>query len=445
MNKKLMVALGVLFLVNILNFYDRHVPGALAEPVKIEFDLTDTQLGWLGSAFIWLYALVGVPLGRMSDRLSRKGILAAGIAVWASLTAMNALAANYTHLLLARLGVAVGEAVVAPAATSWIGDLFPAMQRARALAIFMLGVPIGGALSYFLSGPVAQAYGWRAAMVIAAVPAIVLLPAILLLPEPTRGAAEENAHARNSGAAKASMWSVLKIPTLLWIIASGALLNFNMYAYGNFLVSFFIRIHGQTLAQAGIITGIVYAVGGLAGGLIAGNLGDRIVKTRKNGRMFLAAVIAMIGAPVAYFAIIQPRGSLMLAIVLMAFAYGACNTYYGLVYSSIQDIVPPSLRASTMSIYFMFMYMCGASMGPLLTGQLSDARAKQLALEAGSQVVTAAHRAGGLQQAMLIMPVLSVALGLVLWAGSRTIARDIERRNELAQRAAAAAPATAVA
>src|SRR5215467_12206444 len=208
-------ALAILVAVNILNFYDRHVIGALTEPIRKEFGLTDGQVGLMGSAFIWLYAIVGLPLGRIADQRSRKKLLAVGMLVWSALTATAAAATNYTILLMSRLGFAVGEAVVAPAATSWIGDLFPAVERSRPLALFMLGVPIGGALSYFFSGPVAQAYGWRTAMVLAAVPAVVLVPILLRLAEPPRGAAERH----NAILPNSSMLAIVKIPTMWWIIA----------------------------------------------------------------------------------------------------------------------------------------------------------------------------------------------------------------------------------
>jgi MFS family permease len=423
----LIASLAILFLINVLNFYDRNVSGALAEPMKAEFGLTDTEIGWLGSGFIWLYAIVGVPLGRMADKANRKTILMIGLIVWSALTAANSLAQNYFHLMISRLGVAVGEAVVAPTASSWIGDLFPPEKRSRALAFFMLGVPIGGSLAYICSGPAAQAFGWRNALVIAAAPALLLVPALWFLKEPVRGASEtEKQSAANEGA---SMWSVLKIPTLWWIIASGALLNFNMYAYGTFLVSMFVRTHEQTLAAAGVIVGIIYAVGGIAGGSIAGKFGDEIIRKRRDGRMLVAAIIALIGVPLALAGVLQGKGSWLAAAVLFTLAYGACNSYYGLVYSSIQDIVPPRLRASTMSIYFMFMYMCGASMGPLLTGFLSDWRAKEAAAALGLNAVNAQARAQGLQEAMLVIPLLSFLLALVLWAGSKTIARDIDRRD----------------
>jgi len=210
-------SVAVLFAINILNFYDRHVPGALVEPMRREFHINDTQIGLLGSAFIWLYAIVGVPLGRIADSGSRKKLLAWGVVIWASLTASAAFATNYTILLLSRVGVGVGEATCAPSATSWLGDLFPPGKRSRVLAMFMLGVPVGGALSFFLSGPLAQAYGWRAAMVLAAAPAILLVPALLKVHEPERGASETQHLTLERG----SIWKVLQIPTLWWIIASG--------------------------------------------------------------------------------------------------------------------------------------------------------------------------------------------------------------------------------
>jgi MFS family permease len=419
-------ALAVLVAVNILNFYDRHVIGALTEPIRKEFSLTDTQVGWMGSAFIWLYALVGLPLGRVADRWSRRKLLACGMLVWSALTAMAAMSVNYTMLLCSRLGFAVGEAVVAPAATSWIGDLFPAYERSRPLALFMLGVPIGGALSYFFSGPVAQAYGWRAAMVLAAVPALVLIPVLLRLSEPVRGAAELH----REPLAKSSMPAILKIPTMWWIIASGALLNFNMYAIGTFLPAFLSRIHGLTLARSGIATGIVFAAGGISGGLLAGRWGDRVIHQHENGRLLAAAAIAALGAPAGYLGI--GAGGAFAAITLITIAYGTLNAYYGLVYSAIQDIVAPAMRGTAMAIYFMAMYMCGASFGPLLTGKLSDLMARRAADAAGAARLTEAFKAIGLQQAMFIIPILSLLLAVVLYCGSRTIARDMRKREALA-------------
>jgi MFS family permease len=419
-------AIAILCLINILNFYDRNVAGALTEPMRKEFHLTDTQVGLLGTAFTVLYAIIGVPLGRVADLWSRKRLLGGGMVIWGVLTALAAVVTSYGGLMISRLGVGVGEAACAPTATSWIGDLVPPSKRARALALFMLGVPVGGALSYFFSGPIAQAYGWRMAMVAAALPAFLLLPALFFLDEPLRGASETHTYI----AAPASMWSVLRIPTLWWIIASGALINFNLYAIGTFMPALLGRVHGLKVGPAGIATGILYMVGGVAGGLTAGWIGDRIIHKRKNGRLIAAAVITLAGAPFGYFGAIQPKGALIAAVALWTVSYGSLNSYYGLVYSSIQDIVAPAQRGATMALYFMAMYLCGASFGPLLTGRLSDLFARRAADAAGSATITDAARAFGLQQAILIIPVLSVMLAFVLYMGSRTIGADIERRDE---------------
>jgi len=424
-------ALSVLFAINILNFYDRQVLGALLEPIRREFHLSDTQLGALGTLPIVLYALVGLPLGRLADSGSRKRLLAAGVAVWATLTALGGLVQSYLLLMVSRLGVFVGEAACAPAATSWIGDLFPAERRARALALFMLGVPIGGALSYAISGPVAQAWGWRTALVVAALPAVLFIPALLGLEEPARGASEAR---RPAAATAAPAWSVLRIPTMWWIIASGALVNFNLYALATFFPAFLMRYHGLSVGEAGLWAGIGYAAAGIAGGTIAGAWGDRVIHQRPDGRMLSASAAAFMAAPLALAGIRQPAGGAAAAIALIMIAYGFLNMYYGLVYSAIHDIVAPAVRGTTMAVYFLAMYLCGASFGPLITGRLSDFLARRAAHAAGAAALGEAYRAIGLHQAMYVIPVLSAALALALYAGSRTIAADMARRDEAGAR-----------
>lgn len=415
-------SLVVLVLVNILNFYDRQVPGALVEPIRREFGLTDAQIGLIGTAFTLLYAVIGLPLGRLADKGSRKKLLSAGIAVWGVLTGLAAWARGLPLLVLSRLGVGVGEAACAPAATSWIGDLFPPDRRARPLALFMLGVPVGGALSYFFSGPMAQAWGWRSAMVAAAIPALILSPIVLMLHEPERGASEQR-----SAAGEGAVGRLLRLPTFWWIILSGVLVNFNLYAMGTFLPAFLGRIHHLNVARAGIFTGVVYLIGGLLGGTIGGTWGDKIVSRRPGARMLLSAFAAIVAAPLAYIGFRQHLGALDIAIPLLTAAYGLLNMYYGLVYASLHDIVGPELRGTAIAIYFLVMYLGGASFGPVLTGKLSDIMARRAATLAGSAKITEAFRAVGLQQAMLIVPVLALALGVVLWMGSKSMARDKSR------------------
>jgi MFS family permease len=272
-------------------------------------------------------------------------------------------------------------------------------------------------------------------MMVAALPALVLAPALLLLKEPVRGASEGHTVA----AGGQSVWELLKIPTLWWIIASGVFLNFNMYAVGMFLPALMSRVHKLTLAQSGTATGATYIVGGVCGGLLAGYLGDKIVSRKKNGRLLLAAALTALGAPLAYIGIIQPAGNVAMALGFLALGYASMNTYYGFVYSSIQDIVAPNQRGITMAIYFMAMYLCGASFGPLLTGMASDWMAKRAMAEAGAAQMTEAFKALGLQQAMVLIPVMLVLLAIVLLAASQTIEADLERRKRAEERLTAAA------
>jgi MFS family permease len=399
----------VLFLVNVLNFYDRQVLGAIFEPLRHAFQLSDTQLGALTTIFTVVYAIAGLPLGRLADRVNRGRLLAAGVAVWSGLTGCGALAINYATLLATRLGVGIGEAVCAPAATSWIGDLYPPERRTRAMARFMMAVPAGGFLSFAVGGPVAQAYGWRAALLLAALPAVVLAPALLRLSEPARMSHPQTAP---------SPISLARIPAFRWIAASGAIVNFLLYSFSFFLPAFLTRVHGLSVARAGLATGVGSGVAGVMGALVAGFLGDRLAGNLARGRLRAAAAAALAAAPVALAAICLPGGTVALAVPLLMLAYGLWQMYYGLVYAAIQDIVPAELRATAMAAYYLAMYLCGAAFGPLVTGGLSDHFAHQ-AMAAGWAAEAA--RGAGLHQAMYVIPVLSLALAVVLWAGAGAV------------------------
>jgi MFS family permease len=433
--------LAVLVAINVLNFYDRQVAGAVVEPVRKEFGLSDTQIGWLNTAFTLLYGVVSLPLGRLADQSSRKRLLAIGVVIWAALTASARWINSFSFLVLARLGVGVGEATAAPTATSWIGDLFPPEKRSKPLALFMIGVPVGGALSLFFSGFIAQHRGWRTAMVVAAAPALLLVPLLLMLQEPRRGASEGLVTAP---ATRGSVGQILRIPTFWWIALSGAVVNFNLYAVGVFFPPFFGRIHHMDVARAGLMTGIIYAVGGILGGSCAGWLGDRIVHRSRSGRMKIAAIAALFSVPLSYIGIRVSSdwqlifgitsGKIHMIVVPMALlpllvAYGLLNMYYGLVYASLQDIVPPALRGTSMAIYFLVMYLVGASWGSLVIGRLSDSFALRAAHLAGASKINETFKAIGLQQALLAIPVLSLLLAVVLWAGSKSIVRDMAAQH----------------
>jgi len=404
------MALVILFLTNVLNFYDRLTLGAITEPLNREFHLTDTQIGALSTGFIVIYGLAGLPLGRLADTSSRKRLLAAGVTVWAGLTGLGAVAASYATLLGTRLGVGVGEAVCAPAAVSWIGDAVPPQRRTRALAIFMMAVPVGVLLSFSIGGPVAQAYGWRAALALAAAPSVVLVPAILWLKEPKRTAIGK--------AAAASPRALLRIPAFWWIAASGAVVNFALYSFTTFFPAFLTRFHHLSVGRAGLWSGVGLGLAGIGGALAAAAVGDQVRGNRGRARMRLAAAASLAAAPLALLAIAAPAGAIAVALPMMMAAYGLLQTYYGLVYAAMQDVVPANLRGAAMGGYFVVQYLGGAAWGPLLTGRLSDHLARAAA---AAGTVADAARAVGLHQAMYSIPALALTLALVLWAGGRAI------------------------
>jgi predicted MFS family arabinose efflux permease len=341
---RLAFTLLVLLGINAMNFFDRQVPGAVTEPMRKELDLSDFQLGWLTPAFLILYATVGVPLGRWSDIGRRTRILAAGVMVWSALTAVSGLAWNFASLFLMRLGVGIGEATCAPTANSLVGDLFPPERRARAISVFMLGLPIGLGLGFIVSGTIAQHWGWRSAFYLAALPGLVLGLLSLWIPEPARGTVE--AHAVGGERRQGSpVLLVLRIPTMWWIILSGALHNFNMYAIGSFLSPYLSRYHGVSLQAASWISGVVYGCFGGLGIFLGGWACDWIVRRRIRGRLEITTLALACGIPCIYLALLQPAREVWQFAAWMLPGCMMLYVYYSGVYAAIQDIVEPALRA----------------------------------------------------------------------------------------------------
>ncbi len=422
-------ALWVLFGINTLNFYDRQILAAVMEPVRKEWGLTDSAAGFLGTAFTLLYAAVGLPLGRLADNWRRTRILSLGVSVWSLLTAGSGLARNYWSLFATRLGVGVGEASCAPAANSLIGDFFPPSQRARALSIFMLGLPIGLFLSYWLSGRIAHNYGWRAAFYFPCLPGLLLALLSLQIQEPQRGAAEPGPQAGRRRAGS-PYWLVLGMPTMVWIILSGVLHNFNMYAVNSFLTAFLGRYHHLDLKKASFTSAVVLGAVGIFGLLLGGWACDRLGKLRANGRLLVASVSMFIATPCLYFALDQPPGSILPFMLLMGVGSMLMFVYYSGVYAAIQDVIEPALRGTAMAIYFFGMYVLGASFGPLFTGLLSDHLARKAMTDAGATAMAEQFKAIGLHHAMYIIPLLCLLLAFVLLAAARAMPRDAARLRE---------------
>ena len=421
-------ALAVLFGINLMNFFDRQIAGALFEQVRVEFDMNDATSAWVNTAFTLIYAVVGVPLGRLTDTWQRTRLIAIGVTVWSVMTATSGLAIGYWTYLITRMGVGVGEASCAPAGQALIGDLYPAERRARAMGVFMMGLPLGLFASYLLSSEIAAAFGWRAAFFIACVPGLVLAFLAWRIREPARGASEATPMAATASN-RSPFLTVLRIPTMWWIILSGVLFNFHAYAVNMFQSAFLQRFHEVSLGTAGRLSAFSLGLAGALGLLIGGTLGDRLRVKMANGRLLVAAVAMLCAAPCIYIALEQPKGGVAVFTILMATSSACTFVYYATVYSAIQDIVPPQMRGTAVSVYFFAFYVLGAAFGPTIMGTLSDNLAHTAMLTAGASEMTNAFRATGLHTAMYIMPVLVLLCAGSLFGAAKTVAKDMRRRD----------------
>ncbi len=418
-------ALIVLFLINMVNFFDRLIIGAIGEPIRKEFDLSDTSLGLLSTAFTLLYAFVGIPLGRLADKISRKKILSMGVFTWSLLTALSGFAHSFWQIFALRLGVGVGEASCAPAATSLISDLFPAEKRAKAMSIFMLGLPVGIALSFAVSGTVAQAYGWRAAFFVAGVPGLLLAVAALFIREPARGASES----LPVPAAEGSPYlTILRSPTMRWLILSGAIHNFSLYALSSFMTPYLMRHHELGIRDANFVAMAVNGIFTLPGLLLGGFLGDAAKRRHPSGGLIIVAAATLLAVPLFLTAVLAEPGRVTMFLFAMGTAFALMYFYYSITYATIADITPPNLRGTAMAVYFMAMYLLGGALGPYAMGMISDHFTRRAATAAGVLEHTSAalepFRGYGLQSAMFIVPALCVVLAFIMFMAARSVRKS---------------------
>lgn len=414
--------LAVLFGLNVMNFYDRQVIGAVGEKIRQEWSLSDGQLASLTTAFVLLYAVVGIPFGRLADTGRRRVVLARGVAVWSAFTALSGAAGTFVSHFVCRMGVGVGEASLAPAANALIADLVPAERRARAIAIYMLGLPIGLGLSYLVSGWVAQVTGgWRPALYVAAVPGFVLAVLALFITEPAPRARD----AETTRGTWPDIRAILAIPAMRWIIASGALMNLALYAVSAFSTSLYLRHHGLDIAHANSWNALVFGGGGGLGMLLGGWLGDRAARGGAASRLRLGMAGALVATPLFWMAVVQPQGAASAYAWWLFAAVVAIYPYYSSTYAAIHDLVPARMRGLAMSVYFFVFYVFTA-IGLLLFGRLSDAMAAR-AVAAGA--TAEASRAIGLHDAMYAIPWFCGALVLVLFMAARAAAATVVPRE----------------
>ncbi|QNH02788.1 spinster family MFS transporter [Pseudomonas sediminis] len=421
--------LFLLFLANLFNFFDRTIPAIIIEPIRLEWSLSDLQLGLIGTAFTIVYALAGIPLGRMADTGARRKIMGWGLAAWSGLTALNGMAWNFWSFLLIRMGVGIGEASYAPAANSLIGDLFPAHKRSRAMGIFMLGLPLGLLLAFFTIGAMVQAFGsWRAPFLIAAVPGLILALFLFFIREPARGAAE--AVRVSSAPVDKPLRKVLAIRTFWWLVLAGLAFNFASYACNSFMVPMLQRYFGLGLQNAAMATGVIVGLTGLVGLTIGGWIADKVHQRWGNGRLLFAAFSMLVACLCTGWAL--SAGRIETAVFVGVFSLGWLFSYnfYTCVYTAIQDVIEPRLRATAMALFFAGLYLLGGGLGPLAVGWLSDHYAQAAMQAAGASEMSEAFKAVGLHDAMILIPVALFLTLLALLQAARCFQRDALRMRE---------------
>lgn len=409
--------LGALLVVYTFNFIDRVVVGIIQEPIKLEFGLSDFQLGLLGGpAFAVLYTFLGVPIARLAETRSRMAILALALAIWSGMTAACGLAASYGLLLLARIGVSVGEAGCTPPAQSVISDYFPTERRATAISIYALGVPVGSLLAAVGGGLIAEHLGWRTAFLAVGLPGLILALIVrLTVREPPRTAPA--AEAPNFRAAL----RILRGKASFWHVAFGAALaSFVGYGVGQYLNSFLMRSHGLSLLQASQLTGVVLGVFAAAGTFLAGFVADRIAKRHPNAIVWLPALGFLIATPSYIAGYLAP--SLWVGAPFLMLGSLTHYFYLGAMYAVAQGVSPPRMRATAVAVLLFIVNLLGYGLGPPAIGLLSDALATYAATSRGLDAEAAS--AFGLKYAIVI--------GLLgyLWAAAhfllawRTLRRD---------------------
>jgi len=414
----------ILFLVNLLNFFDRTIPSVVMEPIRQEFSLSDFQLGLLSATFTLVYAIAGIPLGRLSDTRSRKKVLSGGLIVWSGLTAATGLAWNYTSLMLIRIGVGVGEASCAPAATSIIGDLFPTQKRARAIGIYMLGLPLGLMLAFFTVGAMVKAFdnSWRAPFYIAAVPGIILGIIVLFIKEPKRGAAET--HQTTDTKMDNPIRKILKIKTVRWVIASGIMAQMAAYSVMSFMVVLLQRFYQLPIDKAALITGGIVGATGLVALTLGAQISDRLHQKSETGRLNYGGVSMIVAGIATLSALMQGQAGLAAFALLFGLGWLFFYNYYTTVYPALMDVIEPRFRATAMALYFAGQYILGGSLGPILLGRMSDNFSKSAMEATGALEMTDAFKGIGLHDAMYLVPITLALTGGFIFLAARSYLAD---------------------
>ncbi len=388
--------------LNLFNYLDRQVLPAVVPRIQEELHLDDDVAGTVGTAFMLGYFLTSPFFGYLGDRMARKWLIAAGVAVWSLGTIFSGLAGGFWSLVAFRVLVGFGEASYGTLSPGWIADLYPPARRNNALSIFYVALPVGAALGQILGGRVEAAWGWRTAFYFAGAPGLLLALGVLALREPVRGASEPVgptvAPAERTGFR--AYRQLFGFPTYLLVVAGYVAQTFAMGGFAFWSAKFLYTVHGMELAAADDFFGVSLVLTGLVATLAGGFAATWWRRRHPAGYAWVLALSALAAAPAAWAAF--TLGDLALAKTALAAAMFFLFLSTGPVNTLILETVPVTMRASAMAASIFAIHALGDLWSPKIIGRLSV-------------------HFGGLQKAMLVLPVaLVVSAALWLWLAVRT-------------------------
>nr|MBP6581059.1 MFS transporter [Sphingorhabdus sp.] len=331
----LRITLWVLLVVYIFNFLDRQIVNILAEPIKRDLGLSDTQIGLMtGIAFAAFYTFLGIPIARYADKptTNRVRLISVALVIWSGMTALCGMAQNFVQLLLARIGVGVGEAGCTPAAHSLIADLAPPEKRASAISFYSLGIPIGSLLGMLIGGLVADAYGWRTAFLVAGLPGILLAVIVLVvLRDPRFSAQMQAATPKPAISTQEALKEILKSRAFVLMAIAGAAAAFLSYGKATWTTIFFQRTHELSPGEVGFWFGIGGGIAGIAGTWAGGYLADRFGKENRRHVLTAPAIGMIVAIPIAIWSYWVEQWWLSLILIMVPTLLNAL--YVGPAYS----------------------------------------------------------------------------------------------------------------
>jgi MFS transporter, Spinster family, sphingosine-1-phosphate transporter len=390
-------ALGVLTVINLLNYLDRYVVAAIAPDLKSAMSLSDAALGRLMSAFLLVYMVTAPAFGSWGDRGSRTRPIALGVFVWSLATFLSAFAGNYAELLAGRALVGIGEAAYVAIAPALLADCFRRQHRGRVYSVLNMAIPVGAALGYIVGGQVSVHFGWRAAFMVAGIPGMLLAACVLWLPDPPRGMQDEPGSGDPAPTGRPGLGPVTMYLDLLgrWpymvVVLGYAAYTFALGGLAFWMPTFLERVRHVSPASATRDFGLIVILTGFVGTFVGGWLGDYFLRFSRQAYLWFSGVITLLAAPCALLALTMPAPTAYYPAIIAAELLLFMST--GPINAAIVNVASPLERASAVALSMFAIHLLGDVPSPWLIGKLSDA--------------------SSLGEAVLIVPVAVTVSGII--------------------------------